>query len=102
VEGRAEGNADAPDMQQNVGAAPPSHGGIVGGGGGGDDEGGVVLSVDQVEGLLRGLANVPRLSMAAMCVPSKERAALRELWEGASRVGGRRAEWEGLRTAFKL
>lgn len=71
----------------------------------GEEEGGA-LKAAQVGGLLKGLAGVPRLAMAAMCVPGKDRAELKQLWEQAKAVCGGNAlsdaEWESLRAVFKV
>ncbi|KAF5833987.1 hypothetical protein DUNSADRAFT_9513 [Dunaliella salina] len=82
---------------------------------------GKVLDAGHVGALLRGLSKVPRLSMAAMCMPTRERAELRGLWEHARQqaeglgayngMGSTgsvdqgplpETEWEALRAAFKL
>lgn len=61
-------------------------------------------------GLLSGLSKVPRLEMAAMCIPSKERAELGAMWEAGmasaqqtgAASGAEVGEVSKLKTKFKL
>ncbi len=70
--------------------------GLAGGGPGAD--------VQQYLALLAGLPAVPRFDMAAMSIGGKDKAALRQAWDGAAGklAGGQAEKLQQLRGKFRL
>jgi hypothetical protein len=63
-----------------------------------------VAEVQQYLALLAGLPAVPRFDMAAMSISSRDKAAVRQAWDGAAgKLAGEQAEQlQQLRSKFRL